>query len=407
MKTIPEGYRSSPTYALEDLRSIAIYLACFLAVVFFDPYLFFPKDAFLPANPFVTPAHIKPEWYFLANYQTLKIFPNELIGLSLQGAAMTFLALLPFIDRGGGTASPETAAVHGLRHRRASALDRPLASGGTTHETPENCHETHRTAVCPDHHGTDCLPAAAESECRSAGRERLHPVSLRVARKRTVNRSNSGGEAFMPKTASPATPATAATRRMRANAMSPARGFLGVPKDTAIPAFCGRCHVGVMKDYLASAHGRALGKGGPTCVTCHGNHQVLKASLDLINERSCSRCHSFERARIIRDAMQGNEVMIVALDARISAYKKVGTDTEKLEKELFATRNRFHSLFHNVNVEAVKRESTLIQAELKKIQDVLGQLDGAGQKRKLAGAIAVAVMLLAALLIHLLRKTFD
>ncbi len=82
------------------MRSIAIYMACFLAVVFFDPYLFFPRDAFIPANPFVTPAHIKPEWYFLANYQTLKIFPNELIGLSLQAAAMTFLALLPFIDRG-------------------------------------------------------------------------------------------------------------------------------------------------------------------------------------------------------------------------------------------------------------------------------------------------------------------
>jgi ubiquinol-cytochrome c reductase cytochrome b subunit len=96
----PGGIPFVPNFALEDLRSIFIYLACFLAVVFFQPYLFFPKEAFIPANPFVTPAHIKPEWYFLANYQTLKIFPNEFIGLSLQGMAMTFLALLPFIDRG-------------------------------------------------------------------------------------------------------------------------------------------------------------------------------------------------------------------------------------------------------------------------------------------------------------------
>jgi ubiquinol-cytochrome c reductase cytochrome b subunit len=96
----PGGIPFFPNYALEDLRSVFIYLAFFLAVVFFNPYIFFPKDAFLTANPLVTPAHIKPEWYFLANYQTLKIFPNELIGLSVQGAAMTFLALLPFIDRG-------------------------------------------------------------------------------------------------------------------------------------------------------------------------------------------------------------------------------------------------------------------------------------------------------------------
>jgi hypothetical protein len=191
-----------------------------------------------------------------------------------------------------------------------------------------------------------------------------------------------------------------------ANAMSPARGFLGVPKEPAIPAFCGRCHVGVLKDYLASAHGRKLGKGGPTCVTCHGNHGVVKASLELIKEKSCSRCHSFDRARIIRDAMQETEAMIVAIDGRIGAFKKTGADTDKLEKELFSVRNRFHTLFHNVNVDLVKKESAQIQADLKKIQVALARLDDAQQKRKIAGAAAVSFMLLIALVLHLLRKTF-
>lgn len=192
-----------------------------------------------------------------------------------------------------------------------------------------------------------------------------------------------------------------------ANAMSPARGFLGAPKEPAIPAFCGRCHVGVMKDYLASAHGRKLGKGGPTCVTCHGNHLVVKASLELINEKSCSRCHSFERARVIRAAMQETETTIVAIDGRISDLKKIGTDTEKLEKDLFAVRNRFHTLFHNVNVELVKKESARIQGDLKKIEVVLATLDDTHKKRKIAGAIAVPFMLLVALALHLLRKTYD
>jgi len=96
----PGGIPFFPNYLLQDLTSIAIYLACFFAVVFFDPYLFFPKDAFIAANPYLTPAHIKPEWYFLPNYQTLKLFPSEFLGLAVQGAVMTFLALLPFIDRG-------------------------------------------------------------------------------------------------------------------------------------------------------------------------------------------------------------------------------------------------------------------------------------------------------------------
>lgn len=191
------------------------------------------------------------------------------------------------------------------------------------------------------------------------------------------------------------------------NAMSPARGFLGAPKEAAIPAFCGRCHVGVLKDYLNSAHGRKLAHGGPTCVTCHGSHQVVKASLELINEKNCSRCHSYERAKVIRTAMQETEALIVAIDGRVTAYKQIGTGTEKLEQELFAVRNRFHTLFHNVNVELVKKESAGIQADLKKISAVLDRLDDSRQKRMLAGAAAVSVMLLIALLLHLLRKTFD
>jgi ubiquinol-cytochrome c reductase cytochrome b subunit len=96
----PGGIPFFPNYLLRDLTSISLYLALFLGVVFFNPSMFLPADAFVPADPFKTPAHIKPEWYFLANYQTLKLFPSELTGIIVQVAAMTFLALLPFIDRG-------------------------------------------------------------------------------------------------------------------------------------------------------------------------------------------------------------------------------------------------------------------------------------------------------------------
>jgi hypothetical protein len=191
------------------------------------------------------------------------------------------------------------------------------------------------------------------------------------------------------------------------NAMKKERGFLGAPKYNDVPAFCGRCHVGVLKDYLASGHGRALATGGPNCVICHGSHQIVKASLELINEKSCSRCHSYERAKLIRAAMQETEGIVVALDARIASYKAVGTDTDRLEKELFSQRNRFHSLFHNVDVKRVTAESALIQAELKKLDSALKDLDEHARMRKLAGAIAVAAALLSALLAHLLRKTFD
>lgn len=88
-----------PHYFAKETAVIAVFLAILVTVTFFAPQVFIPAAALEPADPFVTPPGIKPEWYFLWAYQTLKIFPSELIGLAVQGGAMTFLALLPFIDR--------------------------------------------------------------------------------------------------------------------------------------------------------------------------------------------------------------------------------------------------------------------------------------------------------------------
>jgi ubiquinol-cytochrome c reductase cytochrome b subunit len=100
LKDHPGGIPFFPNFLLQDLISISLYFACLMAFVFFFPNLFIPSTSYVPANPLVTPSHIKPEWYFLANYQTLKLFPSEIIGISVQGIAMGLLAILPFLDRG-------------------------------------------------------------------------------------------------------------------------------------------------------------------------------------------------------------------------------------------------------------------------------------------------------------------
>ena len=191
------------------------------------------------------------------------------------------------------------------------------------------------------------------------------------------------------------------------NAMKPDRGFRGVPKETAIPETCGHCHVGVLKDYQTSAHGKRLGSGGPTCVTCHGNHAVKKASLDIINEKTCTRCHSYERARLMKLAMQETEGQITALDARIQALKLQGKASEGMEQGLFNARNRFHTLFHNVNVEKVRSESAAIRKDLDVIRRQIEIIDQAEKKRKMAGAAAVGGVLLAVLLFWLLGRSYD
>ena len=60
--------------------------------------LFKPVGLGDPADPLNTPAHVKPEWYFLALYQLLKFIPKT-IGATLPVIAIIIIALWPFIDR--------------------------------------------------------------------------------------------------------------------------------------------------------------------------------------------------------------------------------------------------------------------------------------------------------------------
>jgi quinol-cytochrome oxidoreductase complex cytochrome b subunit len=50
-----------------------------------------------PADPLNTPAHVKPEWYFLALYQVLKYVPKT-VGALIPVLVVPLLAILPFID---------------------------------------------------------------------------------------------------------------------------------------------------------------------------------------------------------------------------------------------------------------------------------------------------------------------
>jgi hypothetical protein len=187
-----------------------------------------------------------------------------------------------------------------------------------------------------------------------------------------------------------------------AKAMSPAKGFRRVPIPTAIPALCGSCHMGVAKHYTNSAHGRTLGRGGPTCVTCHGSHDIKSATLDLIGPKHCSKCHTFEKARLIRSAMLKRDNMLMAIEKKIRVLKSQGIETDNIEKRLFALRNRFHAMFHSLDIKLIIKESEHIQAEIEKTNGVGGKDTG-----PLAGAMAVGWALLLALLFYLIKRKVD
>jgi hypothetical protein len=191
-----------------------------------------------------------------------------------------------------------------------------------------------------------------------------------------------------------------------ANAMSPERGFIGVPDYDQVPEFCGRCHVGVLAEYRQSAHGRKVAEGGAQCVMCHGNHAVQEASLDLINERDCSRCHEYGRAAEIRTALAETDARLVSMGGEFERLKRQGIPVEALNGKLFDLRNRFHRVFHSVEVERVRAETGKVQAELALIQAQVDDFDRQSAQRKVWCGLAVGVLVLLGVVLLQVRHTY-
>jgi ubiquinol-cytochrome c reductase cytochrome b subunit len=94
----PGGYPFFPHFVLKEAYMVMAFFALMFLILAFVPALFLPGEANVPADPFKTPAHIKPEWYFLAPYQMLKVVPNKFVGISLQIIMVALFLLWPFLD---------------------------------------------------------------------------------------------------------------------------------------------------------------------------------------------------------------------------------------------------------------------------------------------------------------------
>ncbi|MEJ2492054.1 MAG: cytochrome c3 family protein [Desulfuromonadales bacterium] len=192
-----------------------------------------------------------------------------------------------------------------------------------------------------------------------------------------------------------------------AMAMSPERGFIGVPEYTEVPDFCGRCHVGVAKAYKAGAHGQAIDRGGAQCVVCHSNHAIQPASLDMINEKDCTRCHSYERAALIRLALVETDTMIKNVEQDLDKLHRLGFAVDDMQGTLFNQRNIFHRTFHGVDVERVRAETGDVQAALGKIKDKIDTIKTTLGQRKLWGSVVIGLIVLAGIVFLLIRKSYE
>ncbi len=113
IKKGPKGNRWSPTgpadgipfhpyYTVKDAMYIGFFLMFAAFIIFFAPSMggwFLEHDNFSEANRLVTPAHIKPVWYYTPYYAMLRVVPNKLGGVIVMFSAIAILFAVPWLDR--------------------------------------------------------------------------------------------------------------------------------------------------------------------------------------------------------------------------------------------------------------------------------------------------------------------
>lgn len=122
VETGPGEKRAMPFFPNFFLRDLAGWLCALAVLAALAAY--YPAELGKKADPFQpAPAGIKPEWYFMAMFQTLKLLPSHIFGvegelLGVLGFGLIGLILLamPFLDQHamGGKTSSRLAAAFGL-----------------------------------------------------------------------------------------------------------------------------------------------------------------------------------------------------------------------------------------------------------------------------------------------------
>nr|Q9B7W3.1 RecName: Full=Cytochrome b; AltName: Full=Complex III subunit 3; AltName: Full=Complex III subunit III; AltName: Full=Cytochrome b-c1 complex subunit 3; AltName: Full=Ubiquinol-cytochrome-c reductase complex cytochrome b subunit [Kogia sima]AAK01723.1 cytochrome b [Kogia sima] len=86
-----------PYYTIKDILGALLLISALLTLTLFAPDLLGDPDNYTPANPLSTPAHIKPEWYFLFAYAILRSIPNKLGGVMALLLSILVLMLIPML----------------------------------------------------------------------------------------------------------------------------------------------------------------------------------------------------------------------------------------------------------------------------------------------------------------------
>ncbi len=187
------------------------------------------------------------------------------------------------------------------------------------------------------------------------------------------------------------------------------------PGVASVGNVCGQCHSVMAENFTRSRHSQTFAMlGMPGCATCHQNHEVVRASDEMLGLEEgavCARCHSEsdpggEAASTMRMLIDSLEATFLAADSILEIAEFAGMEVSEAQFELGAANNavvQARAAMHAFDVAAVTEvvdEGLRITSEahdhgLRALDDLRFRRTG------LAISVGIIVMLILGLLLRI------
>jgi cytochrome b6 len=297
-----------PNFLLRDIFGWMIALAVLAALAAYAPWELGTKaDLFAPA-----PANIKPEWFFMFMFETLKVIPGgEFLGIEFEAFAILgfsfgglLLLAIPFIDNG---TQPRTRIVRAagwivlaymvlmtsIGYHSLWPLALTVVGAGLIHlaGTRSALAILACAALCLFGSANGAMAAEKRDSACLACHQTLGEIADSLALPATAWKDDVHGSRGLDCTSCHGGDGSPDLFDDTDASMNPDKGFIGTPDRLAIPDLCGNCHadatymkqfnpairVDQLSEYRTSTHGIANAAGNTSvavCTDCHGIHGI-------------------------------------------------------------------------------------------------------------------------------------
>ena len=129
--------------------------------------------------------------------------------------------------------------------------------------------------------------------------------------------------------------------------------------------------------------------------------------MDIISEQHCSQCHSYERAKDMKQALFMVESKLNTINTNLKRLKVFGIATDRQEKAYFRNHAGFRTLFHSIDVDAVREKSSDYTRNLEIIEGEISKSFKQLAFRRNFSAYLFLVFIGLSIVVYLLSKSYE